>query len=43
MAPSIPVDNEDDVVQDDGPESEEGWDCFLGDAPDNYEPDVSVE
>ncbi|KAJ7618374.1 hypothetical protein B0H17DRAFT_1152317 [Mycena rosella] len=39
--PSMMIeDNDDPGVKDDG---EGGWDCFLDDVPDNYEPDVSVE
>jgi hypothetical protein len=35
------------IADDDEPEEDEdtkdGWDCFLDDSPDNYEPDTSVE
>jgi hypothetical protein len=32
--------NNEDELNDD---SQEGWDCFLDDAPENYEPDVTME
>ncbi|KAJ7663524.1 hypothetical protein B0H17DRAFT_1144016 [Mycena rosella] len=39
--PSMVIEDDDDpVVKDD---AEGSWDCFLDDAADNYEPDVSVE
>ncbi|KAJ6565407.1 hypothetical protein B0H10DRAFT_1965686 [Mycena sp. CBHHK59/15] len=34
------LDEEDAVEVDDG---EEGWDCFLDDAADNYEPDYEMD
>lgn len=41
---SILLDDDDGVEAEDAGEPEEGsWDDFLDDAPDNYEPDVSVE
>ncbi|KAJ7681325.1 hypothetical protein B0H17DRAFT_1138480 [Mycena rosella] len=39
--PSMVIEDDDNpVVKDD---AEGGWDCFLDDVPDNYEPDVSVD
>jgi hypothetical protein len=34
------IEEDEDELQDD---SKEGWDCFLDDALDNYEPNVIIE
>jgi hypothetical protein len=39
-APAVSTIEDEDELQDD---PEEGWDCFLDDALDNYEPDVIIE
>ncbi|KAJ7900817.1 hypothetical protein B0H13DRAFT_1883302 [Mycena leptocephala] len=38
--PVATIEDDEDELKDD---TEEGWDCFLDDAPDNYESDVMVE
>ena len=40
---SILLDDDDGVEVVAGDDDEVGWDDFLDDAPDNYEPDLSVE
>ncbi|KAF7372312.1 putative AC transposase [Mycena venus] len=40
-APAVStIEEDEDDLKDD---SKSGWDCFLDDAPDNYEPDVTME
>jgi hypothetical protein len=38
--PVVTIEEDEDESKD---EEDEGWDCFLDDAPDNYEPNVMVE
>lgn len=41
-SPITPINEDDDPPPEEG-DANDGWDCFLDDNVDNYEPDVSVE